>query len=78
MSWLDAAGKTSAVVQQHNTAVAGELVGVDVHISNPLAVGLSLTQLRAVYEHESGATGPANDYLKVRAPPYASGIVTFS
>ena len=75
MSWLDAAGKSSAVVQQHNTAVAGELVGVDVQISNPLAVGLSLTQLRAVYEHESGATGPTNEYLKVlpstplRPPP---------
>ena len=65
VSWLDAANKTSAVVQQHNTAVAGELVGVDVQISNPMALGLSLTQLRAVYEHESGATGPVNEYLKV-------------
>lgn len=66
MSWLDAASKTSgAVVQQPNTAVAGELVGVDVQISNPMALGLSLTQLRAVYEHESGATGPVNEYLKV-------------
>lgn len=65
VSWLDAANKTNAPMQLHNTAVAGELVGVDVQISNPMALGLSLTQLRAVYEHEGGATGPVNDYLKV-------------
>ncbi|KAL3147776.1 hypothetical protein ABBQ32_002510 [Trebouxia sp. C0010 RCD-2024] len=65
VSWLDAANKTSSVVQQHNTAVAGEVVGVDVQVSNPMALSLSLTQLRAVYEHESGVTGPVNEYLKV-------------
>lgn len=62
---MDAANKTISVAQQHNTAVAGELVGVDVQLSNPMALGLSLTQLRAVYEHESGVTGPVNEYLKV-------------
>lgn len=66
VSWLDAASKTSSsVVPQHNTAVAGELVGVDVQISNPMAISLSLTQLRAVYEHDSGVTGPVNEHLKV-------------
>jgi len=65
VSWLDAGTKSSLVTQQHNTAVAGELVGVDVQISNPMAIGLSLTQLRAVYEHESGVTGTVNEYVKV-------------
>lgn len=65
VSWLDGGSKSSVVTQQHNTAVAGELVGVDVQISNPMALGLSLTQLRAVYEHDSGATGPVNEYVKV-------------
>ena len=65
VSWLDAGSKSSVVTQQHNTAVAGELVGVDVQISNPMALGLSLTQLRAVYEHDSGVTGPVNEYVKV-------------
>lgn len=65
MSWLDAANKTISVVQQHNTAVAGEVVGLDVQVSNPMALSLSLTQLRAVYEHESGTTGHVNEYLKV-------------
>ncbi|DBA74127.1 hypothetical protein WJX77_012500 [Trebouxia sp. C0004] len=65
VSWLDAGTKFSLVTQQHNTAVAGESVGVDVQISNPMAVGLSLTQLRAVYEHESGVTGTVNEYVKV-------------
>lgn len=53
------------MLQQQNTAVAGELIGVDVQMSNPMAIGLSLTQLRAVYEHESGATGAYNDYVEV-------------
>lgn len=52
-------------MRQHNTAVAGELVGVDVQMSNPMAIGLNLTQLRAVYEHESGAVGLSNDFVKV-------------
>lgn len=64
-SWLDGTSKATLALQQHNTAVAGELVGVDVQMSNPMAIGLSLTQLRAVYEHESGAEGPSNDFVKV-------------
>ena len=66
VSWLDGGSKASLVTQLHNTAVAGELVGVDVKISNPMALGLSLTQLRAVYEHESGVTSPSNEYVKVQ------------
>lgn len=73
VSWLDGASKSAVVTQQPNTAVAGELIGVDVQISNPMALGLSLTQLRAVYEHESGVTGPVNEYLKVR-PPYVNSL----
>ena len=62
---MDGGSKASLMLQQQNTAVAGELIGVDVQMSNPMAIGLSLTQLRAVYEHESGATGASNDYVKV-------------
>jgi hypothetical protein len=76
VSWLDAGTKSSLVTQQHNTAVAGELVGVDVQISNPMAVGLSLTQLRAVYEHESGVMGTVNEYVKVANDPKSFTDIT--
>lgn len=73
-SWLDGGSKASLALQQHNTAVAGELIGVEVHMSNPMAIGLSLTQLRAVYEHESGATGPVNAFVKVGLTTYTPPV----
>lgn len=76
VSWLDAGTKSSLVTQQHNTAVAGELVGVDVQISNPMAIGLSLNQLRAVYEHESGVMGTVNEYVKVANDPKSFTDIT--
>jgi len=36
-----------------------------------MAIGLSLNQLRAVYEHESGVTGTVNEYVKVANDPKA-------
>ena len=71
MSWLDGGSKSSLTAVQHNTAVAGEAVGVEVHISNPMSIGVSLTQVRAVYEHDSGATGPVNEYVQVQMSSFS-------
>ena len=44
---------------------------MDVELHNPLAVGLSLTQMQLLYEHEGGAAGPASAFVEVSAPQQA-------
>ncbi|KAK9823583.1 hypothetical protein WJX72_003982 [[Myrmecia] bisecta] len=64
-SWLDGASRNNLAALQCNTAVAGETLGVDLELANPLAVELQLAHLRLVYEHESGASGGSNAYVQV-------------
>ena len=66
-SWLDGGSRTNLAAAATNTAVAGELLGVDIELHNPLAVGLSLTQMQLLYEHEGGAAGPASAFVEVSA-----------
>ena len=66
-SWLDGGSRTNLAAAATNTAVAGELLGVDIELHNPLAVGLSLTQMQLLYEHEGGAAGPASASVEVSA-----------
>ena len=66
-SWLDGGSRTNLAAAATNTAVAGEVLGVDVELHNPLAIGLSLTQLQLLYEHEGGAAGPASAFVEVSA-----------
>ena len=66
-SWLDGGSRANLAAAVTNTAVAGELLGVDIELHNPLAVGLSLTRMQLLYEHEGGAAGPASAFVEVSA-----------
>jgi len=62
-TWLEAGNKNNPTEASSRTAVAGEEIGVDFNIYNPLIQELHLTHLRACAE------APTPDSFQVPLPP---------
>ena len=63
-SWLDGGSSSKIAGVTLNTAVVGEPLEVLVSVSNPLALELSVSRMRLVYEAEpdsASAVAPAED-----------------
>jgi hypothetical protein len=64
--WLDVGGsRANLAAITANISVAGEAISVEVPLTNPLLLELKLSELALLYDHDSGQSGPSNDYVEV-------------
>lgn len=76
LTWLDGGSRAVLAEAPRHTCCAGEVVGVDVELRNPLQVDLALTRLRlaCTFEASSSGGGTGGGIISPSADGAAAGV----